>query len=355
MNAPSDASRRSPDATWAAPDTAPGPGSGLAWLSRAPARAAPPDPVLPDGEPPVGVIGAGSTVSGATVSGATIGGSTMGSGSAQGAALPGLAGGLPAGQVLTWLPDGRWVSADAEDDVVLSEPTPAPVDPGAGARRWGQRRIGLARAGARLARWPRRVLVGLLLLAAVLLAARPRPVAVTAAPAPPTTDVVVAARDLAAGTVLAAPDLRTVSLPVPVVPAGATGRPAGLVGRMAAGAIRRGETVTDTRVVGPGLTAGLGPGESAAVPVRLADPDSAALVRPGDRVDVLGTPVTPEGGQPPGGDAVDVATGVRVLAVLGGRDAADGVVLVVAATQPTARRLVGAAARHRLTVSVRPP
>jgi Flp pilus assembly protein CpaB len=155
--------------------------------------------------------------------------------------------------------------------------------------------------------------------------------------------------------VLAAADLRTVPMPVAVVPAGAAHRPATLVGRLAAGAIRRGETVTDARVVGPGLTAGLGPGESAAVPVRLADPESAALVRAGDRVDVLGTPVAPDGTQPTAGDAIEVAVGVRVLAVLGGRDAADGVVLVVAATQPTARRLAGAGARHRLTVSVRSP
>jgi Flp pilus assembly protein CpaB len=169
------------------------------------------------------------------------------------------------------------------------------------------------------------------------------------------TEVVVAARDHAAGTVLAAADLRTVSMPVEVVPAGVVRRPADLVGQLAAGAIRRGETVTDARVVGPGLAAGIGPGESAVVPVRLADADSAVLVRPGDRVDVLGTPVTPDGAQPAVGDAVEVATGVRVLAVLGGREAADGVVLVVGTTQQTARRLVGAAARHRLTVSVRSP
>jgi Flp pilus assembly protein CpaB len=174
-------------------------------------------------------------------------------------------------------------------------------------------------------------------------------------PATPTAQVVVAARDLAAGTVLAAADLRTVPMPAPVVPAGVARRSAGLVGQLAAGPIRRGEAVTDARVVGPGLAAGLGSGESAAVPVRLADPEAAALVRAGDRVDVLGTPVAPDGTQVAGGDAIEVAAAVRVLAVLGSRDAADGVVLVVAASQRTARRLAGAAARHRLSVSVRPP
>jgi Flp pilus assembly protein CpaB len=206
-----------------------------------------------------------------------------------------------------------------------------------------------------MAGWPRRVLVAILLLAAVLMAVRPPRTAVTVAPDAPTAQVVVATRDLAAGTVLAAADLRTVPMPVAVLPAGVARRSAGLVGQLAAGPIRRGEAMTDARVVGPGLAAGLGPGEPAAVPVRLADPEAAALVRAGDRVDVLGTPVLPDGTQVAGGDAIEVAAGVRVLAVLGSKDAADGVVLIVAATQQTARRLAGAAARHRLSVSVRPP
>lgn len=192
-------------------------------------------------------------------------------------------------------------------------------------------------------------------MAAVVVALRPG-AAGTVAPPVPVTDVVVAARDLAAGTVLTPADLRTVSMPVAISPAGVTGRPAGLVGRLAAGPVRRGEVLTDARVVGPGLTAGLIAGEAAVVPVRLADPETAALVRAGDRVDVLGTPVGPDGTQTaPTGDAVEVAAGVRVLAVLGSREAADGVVLIVAASQRDARHLAGAATRHRLTVSVRQP
>jgi len=120
--------------------------------------------------------------------------------------------------------------------------------------------------------------------------------------------------------------------------------------------VRSGEPVTDARLVGPGLTAGLGPRESSAVPVRLADPESAALVRAGDRVDVLGTPVEADGAAgAQAAEAVEVAAGVRVLAVLRGRDGTDGVVLVVAAAPAASRRLAGAAARHRLTVAVRSP
>jgi Flp pilus assembly protein CpaB len=263
-------------------------------------------------------------------------------------------GGWPAGPVVTWLPDGRWESADAAADPDPDLGHVERADPDAAARRRGRRRVSLARLGARLGGWPRRVLVAMLLLTAVLLlAVRPHQPVPAAAPAVPTAEVVVAARDLSAGTVLTAADLGLAAIPDSVVPAGVVRRPVGLIGRRVAGAIRRGEPVTDVRVVGPGLAAGLAAGETA-VPVRLADAESAALVRPGDRVDVLGTAVDADG-TPGTGDAVEVAAAVRVLAVLGGRDAADGVLLVVAATPAMARRLAGAAARHRLTASVRSP
>jgi pilus assembly protein CpaB len=223
------------------------------------------------------------------------------------------------------------------------------------ARRWGRRRVRLARIGARLAGWPRRLLIGVLLVAAAVLALRPDDPPAPAATVGATQHVVVAARDLAAGTELGAADLRIVSMPVGIVPSGSSPRAAGLIGRIAAGAIRRGEALTDARVVGPGLTAGLDPGESAAVPVRIADPEAAALVRVGDRVDVLGTPVAPDGSQATAGETVTIASAVRVLAVLRSRDPADGVVLVVAIGAAAARTLAGAAGRHRLTVNLRPP
>jgi pilus assembly protein CpaB len=197
------------------------------------------------------------------------------------------------------------------------------------------------------------VLIGVLLVAAAVLAARPPEVQPSAA-AGPSAHVVVAARDLAAGTELAAADLRLVSMPTGIVPAGSSSRAAGLIGRVAAGAIRRGEALTDARVVGPGLTAGLAPGETA-VPVRVADADAAALVRTGDLVDVLGTPVAPDGSQATAGQTVAVASRVRVLAILRSRDPADGAVLVVATGEAAARMLAGAAVRQRLTVNVRPP
>jgi Flp pilus assembly protein CpaB len=175
------------------------------------------------------------------------------------------------------------------------------------------------------------VVIGILLVTAAVLALRPDGAPAPAAAVGATEHVVVAARDLAAGTELAAVDLRVVSMPVGIVPSGSSPRAAGLIGRIAAGAIRRGEALTDARVVGP------------------------ALVRVGDRVDVLGTPVAPDGTQATAGETVTVASAVHVLAVLRSRDPADGVVLVVATGEAAARTLADAAGRHRLTVNVRSP
>ena len=71
-----------------------------------------------------------------------------------------------------------------------------------------------------------------------------------------------------------------------VVPRGVVPDARPLVGRVLAGAVRAGEPLTDARLVGPGLTALLPP-DLVAAPVRLADLAVAALVRTGDRVDVL--------------------------------------------------------------------
>lgn len=223
--------------------------------------------------------------------------------------------------------------------------------------RGRRRRVAAVRVLDRLAGWPRRVLAAALLLTAIGLLLRPDPPTVPATATVPTVRVVVTARDLPAGTALTAPDLRTAELPSTAVPAGASRSAQAVLGRVVAGPMRRGETLTDVRLLGPGLTAGLDPRESTAVPVRLADPETAALVRPGDRVDVLGTPTQADAptGAPTEGDAVPVALGVRVLAVLRGREVGDGALLVLAVDLPVARRLAGAAARSRLTVAVRPP
>jgi Flp pilus assembly protein CpaB len=193
----------------------------------------------------------------------------------------------------------------------------------------------------------RRAAAGLLAVAALALALRPELVPVPHGPV--TVRVVVAGVDLPAGTVLADQHLAVTRLPADAVPAGVQPQPAGLLGRVLAGAVRAGEPLTDARLVGPGLTALLPPGQVAA-PVRIADLAVAALVRTGDRVDVLAAPPDAE-------QAEVVAAGALVLAAPGPEqvDPAAGL-LVLAVDSTTAARLAAASTTATLTVSLpRPP
>jgi len=98
--------------------------------------------------------------------------------------------------------------------------------------------------------------------------------------------VVVAGRDLDSGTRLRASDVRATSLPRAVVPAGAAAEVRDVLGRTTSGALRRGEVLTDRRTVGAGALDGFGPDRVLSV-VRVTDPGVLALLRPGDRVDVV--------------------------------------------------------------------
>jgi len=144
----------------------------------------------------------------------------------------------------------------------------------------------------------RRLLAALCAAGAVLAAVR-----VAAPPAPATVELVVAARDLPAGTVLTDDDLRTTRVAAGAVPADVVGAP---VGAMLAAPLREGEAVTDVRLVGPGLAAP-DPGR-VAIPVRFSDAGQAALLGPGDRVDVLATDPEQRTTSTVASDAVVLAT-----------------------------------------------
>lgn len=166
---------------------------------------------------------------------------------------------------------------------------------------------------------------------------------------PVAVSVLAAARELAPGVPLTSADLQRLDLPAAAVPAGALTAADQAVGQLVSGPVRRGEALTDVRLVGAGLvprTGGL-----VAAPVRLADAAEAALLHTGDRVDVLATPTTATG--PP--VAVAVARGVQVLAVPGPGATGDGALVVVAADPAVAARLAGAPVSSRLSVTVLPP
>lgn len=165
------------------------------------------------------------------------------------------------------------------------------------------------------------------------------------APTPaPTVSVLTAAHDLTAGTELGPQDLAVAAVPAALVPAGALTDVTAVAGRLVAGPVRRGEPLTDVRLLGAAL---LPPGSGVAVPVRLAEPATGALVRPGDSVDVLAA--SPEGAQ----SAQVVASRVAVLSVpVLGDAAGEGALLVVAASRPVAARLAAAAVTARLSIVV---
>lgn len=189
----------------------------------------------------------------------------------------------------------------------------------------------------------RRWLVSSGLLAGAVAAALP-----TLAPSPPpVADVQTAAHDLAAGVVLRAEDLVTRAVPEDVVPDGTLLRETA-VGRVLAGPVRSGETLTDVRLVGPSMLTGAGD-DLVAVPVRLADPATAQLLHAGDRVDVLAAATDPDA--PP--IATVVAASVLVLAVPARTAELDGALVLVAAPAQTAGRLAAAEVSSRLSVLVR--
>jgi hypothetical protein len=169
--------------------------------------------------------------------------------------------------------------------------TSAPPVP---ARRLADRLRPVRRAVLR-----RRRLIAALLTAVAVAAG----VQAVAGPAPPTVPVLVAARDLPAGAELAAADLETVRFAPGSAPAGVARDP---VGQVLAAPLRRGEAVTDVRLVGPELTEGQ-PG-LVGVPVRLPDPGMVALLDVGDRIDLVAT-------DPQAGGASVVAADVPVLAI----------------------------------------
>jgi Flp pilus assembly protein CpaB len=120
---------------------------------------------------------------------------------------------------------------------------------------------------------------GLVVLAGVA-ALRPNPDGALA-------QVVVAARDLGPGTELTPADLRLEKHLVPSIPDGSQTDVGAVVGSTLAGPARRGEVLTDVRLLGRRLAESAAGPDARIVPVRPTDSALTDLVRPGDVVDVV--------------------------------------------------------------------
>lgn len=209
----------------------------------------------------------------------------------------------------------------------------SPWRPATGRARWARRILVLRRAVRRR----RRAFAALLTALAVLAALR------TVAPPPePTVPVLVAARDLHSGAVVGVADLAEVAFPSTTAPDGLA---AEIVGRTLASPVRRGEPITDVRLVGPGLTEGYD--DLVAVPVRLPDAGSVGLLAVGDRIDLVAT-------DPGAGESRVVAAGAPVLALPrpddgGTSGGLSGRLVVVGASPTVADSIAGAAVRDFLS------
>ena len=196
----------------------------------------------------------------------------------------------------------------------------------------------------RAVRRRRRLLAAALLAVAVVAGLRS-----VAPPPAPTVPLLVAATDLPAGTVLTRADLAVVDAPAsgPGPPDGALTAVPPALGRTLAAPLRRGEAVTDVRLVAPSLLDGY-PG-LVAVPVRVPDAGSVALLAVGDRVDLVAA-------DPRAGTAEVVARDAPVLALPGdpeatGGGAAPGGALVVLGSLPSlAPSLAAAGSRAALSL-----
>ena len=168
-------------------------------------------------------------------------------------------------------------------------------------------------------------------------------------------DVVVAARDLTPGHALAGADLTVESHLATTVPDGAQSDVARLVGATLTGPARRGEVLTDVRVLSARLADATAGPDARMVPIHPADAALLDLVRPGDVVDVL-TVSDPDSAGPAhagdGGRPRVVATGAIVVLVSAkGKDAVrDGVVLV-ALPAAKANDVAGASLSQAITLT----
>jgi Flp pilus assembly protein CpaB len=191
----------------------------------------------------------------------------------------------------------------------------------------------------------RRIAAGVLVLLAALIAVR-------SDPRGDHVDVLVAAHDLPPGQPLADADVRIENRSAATLPDGATADPAAVVGKALAGPARRGEVLTDVRLLGPRLAESAAGPNARIVPLHLTDTALLDLVRPGDVVDVL---AAPDSGPGPGDDARPrLVAGEAVVVLVSGKQQGPGAgdrVVLVALPAHDANEVAGASLTHAITLT----
>lgn len=168
------------------------------------------------------------------------------------------------------------------------------------------------------------------------------------------TQVVVAAHDLSPGAALTADDLRVENRLVPTIPDGAQSDLDTVVGSTLAGPARRGEVLTDVRLLGRRLAESAAGPDARIVPVHPVDGALVDLVRPGDVVDVVAASETSS--QSTAKVAGVIATGAIVVLVSAKQKAQSATsdrVVLVALPVAAANAVAGAALTQTMTLTLR--
>ena len=184
----------------------------------------------------------------------------------------------------------------------------------------------------------RRVAAGLLVLLAAVIEFRPDP-------RDGQVTVVIAKHDLSPGSALTADDVVVESRSAPSLPDGALRESSAAVGSVLTAPARRGEVITDVRLLGSRLTAAAAGPDARMVPLHLADAALPDLLRAGDTVDVLAGPEN-AGVTADQAAAEVIATDAKVVLVserLASPTSNDERVVLVALPRHSANAVAGAA------------
>ena len=162
--------------------------------------------------------------------------------------------------------------------------------------------------------------------------------------------VVVAARDLSPGNALTADDIRLENWLVPTVPDGSQSDVGSVVGSTLAGPARRGEVLTDVRLLGRRLAESSAGPDARIVPLHPADSALVDVVRPGDVVDVVAAPENDSHANPHvvATDAIVVSVSAKPKAA----GATNDRVVLVALPATSANVVAGAALTQTVTLTL---
>ncbi len=129
-------------------------------------------------------------------------------------------------------------------------------------------------------------------VAAAILVVLAAVIAIRAEPGGEHSPVAIAVHDLPPGTAITADDVRIESRLASTLPDGSQSDPAAFVGATPAGPIRRGEIITDVRLLGPRLAQAAAGPDARLVPLHVTDKALPDLLRPGDVVDIVAAPAS---------------------------------------------------------------